>query len=239
MLPLVGVLHAKARALCTERLVALHHSATALPSDEAVRWAFASQLLHQVEQLGPGDFDDAEEERETLELAIEGAVDAMRKFLPDVRAGVVEGERARFVALLDDPSVSPTDVPLRRIATTKEYAHLSRAFQERFPPGTGAVTPAPLRWDALRDVLREHAVASVWLLHPTTPALSTIADVQLLGTRLQDGAPAWFPPMPVYVFDEGFAMFVHVDEHGCCDRTGGWTAAPETTARIAPALQPE
>lgn len=237
MPPLVGVLHARARAICTARLAALHESATALPSDEAVRWAFASLLLHEVEQIGPGDFDDATEERETLTLAVEGAVTRLRRWLPTARTAVVDGEVARFVAWLDglegDAGALP-DVPPRRIATTKEYARIARAFQEPFPKGSGTALGGSVRWDALGRVLRERGLRTVWLLHPTTPALSMTVDVSLLGTAERDGAPSWFPPSPTYVVDESLSFFVYVDDAGG-GRAGGWAADEDVTGRIAPA----
>ncbi len=238
MPPLVGVHHARARAICTARLAALHESATALPSDEAVRWAFASLLLHEVEQIGPADAGDAVEEREILTLAVEGAVGRLRRWLPKARTAVVDGEVTRFVAWLDGSegsAASLPDVPPRRIATTKEYARLRRAFDDRFRSASGTPLRGSLRWESLREVLQDRGLSTVWLLHPKMPALSMIVDVTLLGTTPRDGAPSWFPPNPVDAVDDALSFFVHVDDGGGPDRAGGWAVDEDVMGRIAPA----
>lgn len=238
MPPLVGVLHAQARAHCVARLIALHTSAGSFPSDEAIRWAFTSRLLHEVEQLGPGDFDDADEERETIALALDFAAKSMLGYAPPARAGVVAAERARFAAAFAEESAvrAPLvpDVPLRRIATTREVARLSRALEARWPQGSGQHSPRPLAYGALREVLHDRGIATVWLLHPITPALSMIADIRHLGARPSDGAPAWFPPMPAWVLDETMDWFAYVDDGGAPDRVGGFLADEAVLARIAP-----
>lgn len=221
--------------MCVARLVALHRSATALPSEEAVRWAFASQLLHEVEQLGPGDFDDADEERATLELAVECALRALRRWLPASRLGVVAAESARFLEELGARGPALPDVPMRRIATTREVARLWRALETRWPKGSGVVLGRSIAYGGLRDVLLERGIPVVWMLHPMTPALSMLVDTHLLGTRADAGAPAWFPPMPAYVVDETFDWFAYVDDGGeGVDRVGGFLEGEELSARIAP-----
>lgn len=235
MPPLVGAVHARARALCTARLVALHASATRLAEgdDDAVRWAFASHLLHEVEQLGPGDFQDAADERETLGLAAECAVNAIVAWLPRARHPLVADECARLLASLDaKDEPMPPEVPPRRIATTMEYAKLWRAFDERWPRGSGTRLGEEVSYAALRAVLAERDVRAVWMLHPMTPTVSVHVDVRLLGARLADGAPAWFPPMPAYVTDERLAWFVYVDDAGAGDRIGGTLDVPEVRAQL-------
>lgn len=200
-----------------------------------MRWAFASQVLHEVEQLGPGDFDDATEERATLELAVECAMQALRRWLPPNRVGVVTAESVRFLEELDRSSAAPPDVPMRRIATTREVARLWRALEMRWPKGSGMVLGRSVSYGGLRDVLLERRIPVVWMLHPVTPALSMLVDTHLLGTRADAGAPAWFPPMPAYVVDESLDWFVYVDDGGQgADRVGGFLEGEELSARIAP-----
>jgi hypothetical protein len=60
------------------------------------------------------------------------------------------------------------------------------------------------------------------MLHPMQRELSMAVDVALITSGPEDGAPGWFPPMPVYMTSGDFDWYVYMDDSCGEDVVGGW-----------------